>query len=106
VALEINGMHPTYNVAPRKGFIKGTQAPLKSLRLALSYVHTQAVRETQPFPDSMRYNVILFVALEINGIHPTYNVAPRKRFIKGARAILKSLRLAISYVHTQAVREP
>jgi hypothetical protein len=53
VALEINGIHPTYNVAPRRGFIKGARAVLKSLRLALSNVHTQAVRENEPIPDSM-----------------------------------------------------
>jgi hypothetical protein len=53
VALEINDIHPTNNVAPRKGIMKGARAVLKSLRLALSNVHTQAVRDSQPFPDSI-----------------------------------------------------
>jgi hypothetical protein len=56
VALEINGIHPTYNVAPRKIFMETFNLPLfragavlKNLNLDLSYVHTVA----NPYPGAM-----------------------------------------------------
>jgi hypothetical protein len=62
--------------------------------------------------DALQHHIVC-VALEINGIHPTYNVAPRKGVIKtftlplaGAGAVLKRLVLAPGLSYVQTVADP